>query len=131
MVSGPAGPIEASEARAEDLRTKVISYSGPKSAQKLANDPIPPQVPPSQSCFRRTWATAQPVASPPSSACTCALQQASLAGVEIQHKSKGKCRTNSFEHFAMLFSCIFTSKARSLSQTDDGFCCFYKAKRKS
>jgi len=43
VVSGPAGPIEASEARAEDLRTKVISYSGPKSAQKLANDPIPPQ----------------------------------------------------------------------------------------
>jgi hypothetical protein len=45
VVPAPTGPIEASEARAEDLRTKVISYSGPKSAQKLANDPIPPQVP--------------------------------------------------------------------------------------
>lgn len=37
------GPVEASQARAEDLRTQVISYSGPARAGGLANDPVPPQ----------------------------------------------------------------------------------------
>jgi len=42
--TGVAGPVEASQARAEDLRTQVISYSGPARAGGLANDPVPPQV---------------------------------------------------------------------------------------
>jgi hypothetical protein len=36
--------VDASKATDADLRTKVVSYSGPGPASKLANnDPIPPQ----------------------------------------------------------------------------------------
>eukprot|EP00277_Geminigera_cryophila_P036863 CAMPEP_0173096908 /NCGR_PEP_ID=MMETSP1102-20130122/33384_1 /TAXON_ID=49646 /ORGANISM="Geminigera sp., Strain Caron Lab Isolate" /LENGTH=170 /DNA_ID=CAMNT_0013988241 /DNA_START=8 /DNA_END=520 /DNA_ORIENTATION=- len=39
------GTVEASQASAEDLRTKIISYSGPKKHPEanLSNDPVPPQ----------------------------------------------------------------------------------------